>query len=324
MEHQQYKEWLLLSLYDELTEADALALKQHLSTCDVCPKELEELKKLHATLGAFKPAPVEQTLLSEARAELRVALRAERTRRPWWQDAVDAVAELFTPKARLAFGTVAVLAIGIGLGYVAFRQPLEPDVNGLQTISSRSDAAFEQGVLQITNVRFINRDEANGEVEFTFDAVTPVHIKGNANDERVQKMLARAILTEKNVGTRLRAVNFIGDQQKDQAEPPKVNKEVKDALITALKFDSNLGVKKEALRILQKYLPDPDITNAIIYILKYVNNTGLKIAAINSLDMSKFSQPNQDLLAMLQEKVDTDDNSYVRIKAKAALKEARQ
>jgi hypothetical protein len=324
MEHQHYKEWLLLSLYDELSNEESAALKIHLQSCTRCPKELEELKQLHATLGAYHPVAVGDTLLSESRAELRVAIRAEHTRRSWWQDAADAIAELMSPKARLAFAATAVLALGIGLGYVAFRQPGETQVEGLQTISSQSDAAFDQGVLQITNVRFINRDEANGEVEFTFDAVTPVHIKGNANDERVQKMLARAILTEKNVGTRLRAVNFIGDQQKDQIAPPKVNKEVKEALISALKFDSNLGVKKEALRILQKYLPDPDVTNAIIYILKYVNNTGLKIAAINSLDMSKFNQPNQDLLAMLQEKVDTDENSYVRIKAKAALKEARQ
>ena len=329
MDHQQYKDLLLLSLYNELESDESSLLDKHLETCSECAGEVQQLKKFHTALASHRPVPVSEMALAEARAELRVALRQERTRRAWWQDAADAVADLLTPGARIAVGAAALLTVGVGLGYFAFKQPapnsLNPLSGGLQEISSMpTEAAIEQGESQITNVRFINKDLANGEVEFEFNAVTPVHIKGNVNDERVQKMLARAIVSERNVGTRLRAVNFIGDQSKDQPEPIKVNKEVKDALIAALKFDDNFGVKKEALRILQKYLPDPDVTNAIIYVLKYVKNTGLKIAAINSLDMSKFTEPNQDLLAMLREKADSEENSYVRIKAKAALQEVRQ
>ncbi len=324
MEHQQYKDWLLLSLYDELTDHESLLLKKHLSSCADCPTELEQLKQLHVTLSLHRPTSLNPELLSEARAELRVALRAERSRHAWWNDVLEAIGVLLTPKVQLAFGAAAMLAMGLGVGYVAFKVGDGRPISGVPTLTSQSDPAFEQGEAQITNVRFINHDTGDNEVEFTFDAVTPVHIKGNVNDERVQKMLARAIVSEKNVGVRLRAVNYVGDQSRTLPEPPKVTKEVKEALISALKYDENLGVKKEALRILQKYLPDADVTNAIIYVLKYVKNTGLKIAAINSLDMSKFNQPNQDLLAMLKDRVATDENSYVRIKAKAALQEVRQ
>jgi hypothetical protein len=55
-------------------------------------------------------------------------------------------------------------------------------------------------------------------------------------------------------------------------------------------------------------------------------NTGLKIAVINSLDLSQYeNQPvNQEILSMFKNRVQSDDNNYIRIRAKAALQEVKQ
>jgi hypothetical protein len=120
---------------------------------------------------------------------------------------------------------------------------------------------------------------------------------------------------------------MIGTQfDQKQAGVSGLDTEVKSALITALLHDRNLGVRKEALTVLRNYLPDPAIVRAFLDILAHEKNTGLKIAAINSLDLSKYeNQPlNREILDMLKYSAQTDDNKYIRIKAKAALQEVRQ
>ena len=97
---------------------------------------------------------------------------------------------------------------------------------------------MEAGESQITNIRFLDRNTQNGDVEFTFETITPVHIRGNVNDENVQKVLARALVSDQNAGIRLRAVNMIGTQtEQKQIGTPGLDAEVKTALITALLHD---------------------------------------------------------------------------------------
>ena len=67
MNHKQFQEWLQLSLYDELSEQEQTLLNDHLTRCENCRVEIDELKKLHQTLThrQFKVAqePLLQDLL---------------------------------------------------------------------------------------------------------------------------------------------------------------------------------------------------------------------------------------------------------------------
>jgi hypothetical protein len=121
---------------------------------------------------------------------------------------------------------------------------------------------------------------------------------------------------------------MIGTQsdQKQIGTVARLDADVKAALITALLHDRNLGVRKEALNVLSNYLPDPVIVRAFLSVLASEKNTGLKIKAINSLDLSKYeNQPvNREILDMFKNKAQSDDNNYIRIRAKAALQEVQQ
>jgi len=116
-------------------------------------------------------------------------------------------------------------------------------------------------------------------------------------------------------------VSAIGDRQLQPAD-----KEVKAALIATLKYDENRGVRKEAMKALEKFMPDTEVTAAFVYVLQHEKNTGMKIAAINSLNLSKYHgyEKDENLMEMLREKVHSDENNYIRLRAKAALQEARQ
>jgi hypothetical protein len=120
---------------------------------------------------------------------------------------------------------------------------------------------------------------------------------------------------------------MIGTQtDQKQAGTSGLDADVKSALISALLHDKNLGVRKEAINVLKNYLPDPVIVRAFLGVLANETNTGLKITAINSLDMSKYeNQPmSREIVDMLKNKAQSDDNNYIRIRAKLALQEVQQ
>ena len=122
MNHNQYQEWLQLSMYDELYDDERQLLDMHLQLCTECRTELDELKKLQTVLGKYQPVENTEALLQEARSQLRVALRQERTRGTFWDSVVDTIRETIMPQYKAALGSVALLVVGFFVGYLMFVQ----------------------------------------------------------------------------------------------------------------------------------------------------------------------------------------------------------
>jgi hypothetical protein len=320
MQHKRFEEWLQLVFYNELTKQEKASLNNHMKVCTQCRTEYKRMREFFTLVSHNKPIINPELLLQDARRNLRLRLHKETKYQSLWIKVKDAFEDFLTPQLQVALGGVAILAIGIFVGYLVFQSPEEKSLAFRQTASMSS--AVEAGESQISNVRFIDRNAQTGVVEFTFETLTPVRIRGNVNDENIQKVLARALVTGQNPGVRLRAASIIGNQ----AGTPELDADVKVALIEALQHDQNLGVRKEALKVLRNYLPDPTIVRAFLSVLANEKNTGLKIAVINSLDLSQYeNQPvNQEILSMFKNRVQSDDNNYIRIRAKAALQEVKQ
>lgn len=319
--HEEFKEWLQLSVCDELNDEEMLLLKSHLASCESCRTELEELRSLSSIMKKMKPSEPDEETLLEARRELRAAIRIENSKRNLFERMTDSLRNFFTFNYKIALGGAATLIVGFFLGYLAHRpasqiQEIQPSV---KAAASGKDI-LSQNNIKIDNLRFQDSDAADGEVSFTFDAVKPVQMKGNINDEMIQKVLAHALVNESNDGVRLRTIGAIAEQTENEKSPdPKI----KAALITTIKHDQNPGVRREALLLLQKFTPDKEITDALLYVLSNDTNSGLRIAAINSLTPERLGKKNvdQELINVLKQKSQTDNNEYIRIRAKSVLQE---
>ena len=324
MNHEQYKELLQLSLYDELDRDEAHTLEKHLAVCKDCRSELEELKNLHSALAQHRPPEVTEQLLQETRQELRVALRNERVRQSGWEKLAERARDLILPQYKIAFGAVATLAVGILLGYLVFAPSSTQRVHEQPPLQvARETPQGLKESTRITNVRFINSDVSSGEVEFMFEAVKPVRMEGSVNDPEIQKVLAYALLNDQNPGVRLRSVDAIGSEQLKQ---PAIEGEIKEALIAALKSDENPGVRKEALAVLQKFPFDDETKRVFLDVLIHDNNSGLRIAAINALEAARGESRHldQEVLNVLKEKMRSDENNYIRLRARAVVEEMKQ
>ena len=167
------------------------------------------------------------------------------------------------------------------------------------------------------NLRFIDADPSDGNVEFTYEATAPVHVRGNVNDPMVQDVLSEALVDAQNPGVRLRAVSMLNTDKLKQPDA-----DVKRALITALKLDENNGVRKQALAALQNFPFDNEIRDALLFVLNNDSNPAMRIAAIDAIRTERYRDP--EVLRVLEEKANTDGNEYIRYRSRAVLQEAKQ
>jgi hypothetical protein len=309
MNHNEYKELILFYLYEELDPEKKKLFEDHLKSCNDCTNELESYKNLFADISEDSKSFIDPRLLLEARLELRGAFRAQQTKVPVSTSITDYITSFIYKPAGLAISGLSVMLIGLFIGYLIFNSPV------IEKIEAGTNDTEK---LSVQNINFIDSDPSDGQVEFTFEAVKSGRIKGNINDAEIQKILTYAVLNEQNPGTRLNSINVINANQIQ-----KPDDEIKSTLIAVAKFDNNPGVRMEALKSLNKLPADEDIKNTLIYVLLNDTSSGIRIEAINSLVGASKSGAilNQKDLMLLRDKIQTENNSYIRFQAKNIIKE---
>ncbi len=321
MDHKIFKEMIQLALLDELNEEEMKKLHQHLIECSECQSEYDKQSKLFSIINKNKKDAVNDDLLNEARAQFKRKLNYDLSKQSLLEKAFRALRTNVWIYRRSALAGAFSLVIGFLAGYLIF----STGTSKLNVLGERSGA--ENGAVTISNVRFLNDSLNTGEVEFSFDAVKQVTMKGKLSDPSIQKILAEALVNEKNPGTRIQTVNAlanISDKQAGQI-PGKsnLNPKVKSALLTALKYDGNPAVRMEALKALLNFPFDNEINDALLFVLQHDKNSGLRVAAINGLAtaMQNEKRIDPETIKILNQQIKNDDNEYVRIRAASLLKE---
>jgi len=320
MDHKIFKEMIQLALLDELNDDEMNQLHRHLIECSDCQSEYDSLSKYYSAINGSKKEDVNNELLLDARAQFKRKLNYDLSKQSLLEKAFRTLRMNIWIYRRPALAGAFSLIIGLFAGYLIF----SPGSSKLNLFEEKPGTT---GGTTIANVRFINDSVNTGEVEFTFDATKQVTMKGKLSDPSIQKILAEALVNEKNPGTRIQTVNALADISVKHAGQTygnnSLNPKVKSALLTALKFDGNPAVRLEALKALLNFPFDNDINEALLYTLQHDKNSGLRIAAINGLASATQNGKTIDpeTIKILNQQVKNDDNEYVRIRAASLLKE---
>jgi len=92
---------------------------------------------------------------------------------------------------------------------------------------------------------------------------------------------------------------------------------VREALIYALRYDSNPGVRLKALGGLKSYVKDDvHVRDAVLEALMHDSNAGVRAEAIGLLDPVKADTSVRDTLQVLAER---DQNKYIRNESRRIL-----
>jgi hypothetical protein len=219
---------------------------------------------------------------------------------------------------RLALSGAAAIAVGIFIGYLAFGRDVTP-----QAVSSFDGGSIEGelGGPDIANVRFVDWNSRDGQIELQYDLIRPVRLRSTVEDDRVQRVLAHALLNEDNPGVRLQAIDALDARGATREH----GEDVKLALISSLKSDPNAGVRREALRVLQDLAFDDEIKEACLYVLANDENPGMRVASINLLSGARLAgyPVGRDVYDFVNQTLETKDDPMLRARSTAFIEEVQ-
>jgi anti-sigma factor RsiW len=316
--HTHYRTLLAEAASGELSNLQREELQRHAQDCATCREEFASIEALAELLASRPPLVISDEMLKDARVELRARIRIER-RASERSIFSGLIARWFdAPGPRLAVVGTLTMVLGLGLGYVFFGSPSAD--TGFPARTAVMMPGTGQGGSQITAVRFIDADASDGEVELAFQAIRPMRLRGAPDDPAIQKLLAYALVTEPNAGVRIRTVNTLTENAHPETDP-----EIRTALVKVVKYDTNPGVRKQAMHALTLLPMDADIKSALLYVLANDPNEGLRIDAIDALLPDRVADgPDDDaMLEVLKNRMQNENNNYIRLRTKAALQEVQ-
>ncbi len=292
-----------LYFYAELTPDDEDRVEQHLHECPACAREMERQRTLAAALDTHQ-AGVPPRLLADCRADLIAAIQGGAPSRdpakgPWTLF-LEALGATFAGvvRVRQPVGAMALIA----LGFLAARfTGVTPRPNGLTTAGlAPSDDVF-------STVRSVQPDSA-GRVQIAFDETRRKVISGSTDDEKIRRLLLAAA-HEENAAVRVESVDLLKGQAAEA--------EVRDALLNAVAHDSNDGVRLKALEGLKPFAADPVVSKTLAQVLLADRNDAVRMQVVDLL----VARRDDSTVGVLQNVVQREGNSYVRLKCEKALKD---
>lgn len=303
MRHEQYKEWLYLSVFDEIGEDEKRLLAEHVASCGECQQERGEIVRMLESTKASGVGEPSEAMLQSARQSLRAALYRESVahtamRRP----ARRTFRGDWLRGYRAAVAAAAIASLGFLGGYLAS--------GGSHPVSSLPDArpVADESYTGISNIRFLDTNAADGEVDIVYDQVRPMRLTARLDDERMREVLAYALLNDENPGVRLKAINAF--ETHARRSPPA---DMKQAFLEALNSDPNAGVRLQALVVLRRLPFDDDIKRTLLFALSHDDNPGIRIAVLNYLAEVTIDGviPEEEMYDILNSRVTADRNSSV-------------
>jgi len=301
-----------LYYYGELSPEEEDGVEAHMHECAPCTREMEKQRALAAAMDHMRAAPP-HTLLEDCRADLMAAIQggAPRVARPEkgpWTLFLEAIGLSLTGfnRYRQPVGALALIAIGFfaarytgaGMGSSA----IAPDRGApvAHNASIMGDDVF-------STVRSVQPD-STGHVQIALDETRRRVVTGDIGDPGIQKFLVAAA-SEENPAVRVESVGLL----KNRVD----SSEVRDVFLNALAHDPNAEVRLKALEGLKGLGGDPAVRKTLAQVLQADDNAAVRLEAIGLL----VTRHDDSMVGVLQNLVQKDGNSAVRLKCEKALKD---
>ena len=311
--HQEYEELIVQSVFGELGREDEQHLKSHLALCPHCRKKKAEMESF--ALDRVEQVNLPDYFFKEARDELFTVLAQEKGTPDSTPAEVGFFVELKRFFAKPVFAYPLVFVSGFLIALMLFNSASQSSLQIISGIGNQEDN-LELDSLMISNIKFVDNDASDGEITFSFDASRKFVVSGSINEAKIRKLLMNAMLNEVNPATRLNSFHAFKTSQ-----VPLRDEQMKQALITLLLQDENAGVRIAAVKQLKEFEYDLRIKEALLKALSSDGNSAVRIEAINALGeaLSKTPVITQEGERILRERAETDDNEYVKFKAKTII-----
>lgn len=279
-------ERIVLAAYGELPDEQTHELNRHLTTCAECQAERNTLQALQ-TLAALHPV-VEPpaNLVARSRMRLEEALDALPPKR-WYERLTG---RLTNNVARLQAAPVAaalLLVAGLGGGAVggyefalsrAAHAAVQP-ASGSATLQSPATVTPDT----VASISSIEQQPNSNVVEVRYNEVVPQRMRGSLEDPSIRQLLMMASEDAASTGIRDDSVGLLAAECRAGRSCNPAG--IRDALMVALRYDKNDGVREKALKGLEPYVSeDMRVRDSVLEALLNDSDPRIRSEAIGILE----------------------------------------
>ena len=295
------RENITLQVYGELADDARHELEQHVERCADCAAELKAEQDFHALLSQERAAEPTPNLLAASRMRLQEGLETAEQGRFWHRLAFDPASWLRQVSFSPALASVILIlgfAGGIGTAYRVFAHQTSPSVS-----------APTPAEASITGIQSITQQPGTNQIDIKYNTVSTLETQGSMNDQRIQQLLLFAARNNYNSGVRMDSVELL-------TQKPDVS-QVRDALIYALRYDTNPGVRLKALDGLGGFVKDDvRVRDVVLEALVSDANPGVRTEALRLIEPVKADGSVRGVLMTLAAK---DQSQYIKSQARTML-----
>lgn len=282
-------ERIVTAAYGELPDDQVHELERHLGDCTACRKGREQVMALKVLADALPVVEPNANLVARSRLRLDEALDSLPPMH-WYerlaQRLMNSVASL--QAAPVAAALLLVAGIGAGsLGGFEFAQNRAAHaaaaVPAVAAASVQPQPAAPMALTNVANVSSIVRQPGSEMVEVSYNQLVPGQIKGSLDDPAIRQLLMLASENSSSTGVRDDSVGLLAAECRAGHSCQAAG--IRDALMVALRYDKNAGVREKALEGLEPYVAqDVRVRNAVLEALLDDNDPRIRTESINILE----------------------------------------
>jgi len=307
----------VMSAYGELPDDAVHELDRHLVSCPECQKEREQLRALKLLADAYPVQEPEANLVARSRLRLEEALDAVPPM-TWLERFAQRLSNNFASLQSAPVAAALMLLIGAGAGGVGgyhvaqSRAAHESATAGpaRTTVPAQSSPAEA-----VANISSIIRQPNSEQVEVRFNKLVPAEVRGTLDDPAIRQLLMLASQNATSDNVHDNSLELLAAECR--AGHGCKGAGIRDALMVALRYDRNSGVRLKALEGLQPYVAeDLGVRDAVLDALLYDSDPQIRTAAINILEPVEADTSVRQVLHTV---ANSDRNPQILLVSRQAL-----
>ena len=310
-------ERIVSAAYGELSDEQIHELERHMTGCPECHSEREELLALKLLAAAHPMVEPPANLVARSRQRLEEALDALPPKR-WYewlgQRMLNNVASL--QAAPVAACLLLVAGAGAGtLGGYEFAQNRAARVASSVTADNKAEPPAPPAPAEIANISSIVRQPNTDIVEVHYNQVVPRQVQGSIDDPAISDLLMLASENSASAGVRDDSVGLMAAECRAGHGCKAAG--IRDALMVALRYDRNEGVREKALQGLEPYVAqDVRVRDAVLEALLNDADPRIRTTAINILEPV---EADASVRQVLHSVANSDNTPHIRTVSRQVL-----
>ncbi|HLY39733.1 MAG TPA: HEAT repeat domain-containing protein [Terracidiphilus sp.] len=316
-------EKIVLAAYGELPDDQIHELDRHLTACDGCREEREQLLALRTLASSNPVIEPPANLIARSRVRLEEALDALPPKR-WYERLstrlVNNVASLQAAPA----AALLLLIVGMGAGSLGGYEYAQaralrnesgtPPANAPGTPQPLANVA----PTEVASISSIVQQPNSDVVEVRYNQLVPQRMQGSLDDPAIRQLLMMASEDAASAGIRDDSVGLLAAECRagHSCNPAGI----RDALMVALRYDRNEGVREKALKGLEPYVAqDMRVRDAVLEALLNDSDARIRSQAISILEPVEADTTVRQVLSTV---ASSDQNPQIRNVSRQVLSRA--